>query len=87
MDNEQTSREIGAIAARLLANPDTPEEVRQVAASALTQRPGITKNEKTSSRIGAVAARLLGNPDTPEDVKAVAGSVLTQCPDKQVRIG
>ncbi len=83
-ENEQTSEAVGTIAARLLRDPDTPEDVKKIAASALTQQPGITVNEKTSPHIGAIAARLLGDPATPEDIKTVAGSVLTQCPDKRV---
>mgnify|MGYP000915326769 CR=1 FL=1 len=37
--NEKTSAKIAALAARALSNPDsvTPEEVRSLAASALTQ--------------------------------------------------
>ncbi len=38
-EKEQTSREVGAIAARLLRDPAAPEEVKAVAGSVLTQCP------------------------------------------------
>lgn len=37
--SEKTSKRVGTIAARLLANPKTPKPVKRVAGSALTQRP------------------------------------------------
>lgn len=37
--SEQTSKRVASKAARLLANPKTPKEVKSVAASALTQSP------------------------------------------------
>lgn len=37
--NEVTSKEIASIAAKLLRNPNTPPDIRSLAASALTQRP------------------------------------------------
>ena len=79
--NEKTSTDVGSIAARLLKDPNSSEDVKRVAASCLTQRPGITNNEKTSPEICSIAARLLRDPHSSEDVKKVAGSVLTQCPD------
>lgn len=38
MKNEITSKKTASKAARLLRDPDTPEDVRSVAGSALTQR-------------------------------------------------
>ena len=80
-ENEKTSAEVGSIASRLLKDPNSSEDEKKVAASCLTQRPGITNNEKTSPEICSIAARLLRDPGSSEDVKKVAGSVLTQCPD------
>ncbi|MCX5889042.1 MAG: hypothetical protein NTY36_06270 [Deltaproteobacteria bacterium] len=37
--NEKTSKRVGKIASELLRNPKTPDKVKSVAASALTQRP------------------------------------------------
>lgn len=37
--NEQTSKKVARIAAKLLSNPKTPAKIKSVAASALTQRP------------------------------------------------
>lgn len=37
--NERTSSDIAQIAGRLLQDPDTPQDVKRVAASALTQAP------------------------------------------------
>lgn len=35
--NERTSQKVASTAAKLLSNPKTPQAVKQVAASALTQ--------------------------------------------------
>ena len=37
--NEKTSKAVGKIASGLLSNPKTPDKVKRVAASALSQRP------------------------------------------------
>jgi len=37
--NEKTSRRVGLIASKLLSNPKTPQKVKSVSGSALTQRP------------------------------------------------
>jgi hypothetical protein len=36
--NETTSKKVASTASKLLSNPSTPKAVKQVAASALTQR-------------------------------------------------
>jgi hypothetical protein len=41
--NETTSARVASTAGKLLVNPNTPKAVRQVAASALTQRPNKKK--------------------------------------------
>lgn len=37
--NEKTSKKVGTIASKLLKDPKTPQKVKSVAGSALTQRP------------------------------------------------
>lgn len=37
--NEKTSKSVATIASKLLRNPQTPKDVKKVAASVLTQRP------------------------------------------------
>ena len=41
--NESTSARVASTAARLLANPKTPADVKRVAASALTQKVALKK--------------------------------------------
>jgi len=38
--NESTSAKVASKASKLLSNPKTPKNVKSVAASALTQKPG-----------------------------------------------
>lgn len=37
--NESTSKRIASIASKLLSNPDTPKDIKSIAASVLTQAP------------------------------------------------
>jgi hypothetical protein len=48
MPNEQTSQTIGSIASRGMRNPSglTPDEIKRVCASALTQRPSLLASIK-----------------------------------------
>jgi len=41
--NERTSKSIASKASKLLSNPNTPKNVKSVAASALTQAPNKRK--------------------------------------------
>ena len=43
--NEKTSKEVAAIAAKMLRNPKTPDFMKKIAASALTQAPDRRKRK------------------------------------------
>ena len=43
--NEKTSKEVAAIAAKMLRNPKTPDFMKKIAASALTQAPDRKKKQ------------------------------------------
>jgi len=45
-NTESTSAKVATIASKLLANPNTPLNVKKVAASALTQRPNHSSKKK-----------------------------------------
>jgi hypothetical protein len=44
--NEETSRKIGSIAAKLLRDPKTPKSVKSIAALVLKHRPDRKKTKK-----------------------------------------
>lgn len=44
--NEQTSKRVATIAAKLLRDPKTPAKVKTVAASTLTQTPNRSKGKR-----------------------------------------
>ena len=85
-NTETTSSKVASKAAKILNNPNSSLQAKQVAASALTQHPNqntFTNTEVTSPYIASLAAAILADPHSKKMERSVAGSVLTQSPGKK----
>lgn len=76
-----TGKKSASDAGKLLGNKDTPQKVKEVAASVLAQAKAKSPEaprESTGEVPASDAGRLLGDKSTPQKVKEIAASDLAQ---------
>jgi len=74
-NKKTTSSPVASIASKVLTNPDSSANAKQLAGSALSQ---VNKGNETSKKIETLAGKVLDSAKSSVLDKKLAGSVLSQ---------
>jgi len=74
-NKKNTSSNVASTAAKVLNDPKSSTQAKQLAGSALSQ---VNKGNETSPKMEKIAAKVLDNSNSSSIAKKLAGSVLSQ---------